>query len=98
MVSDDFVTLPLNESVGAFEDVLQRAWLVNRKPGAHHHKQADEKQKYQQLHRDGIRDGRVRVFRFNVERPQQPVDWAGEKLIQNRSKPELFVHGAASSY
>ena len=81
-MSDDFVALALDESVSAFKDVLQGARLVDRKPGAHQSKYDNEKQKYQKLHRHGIRDGRVRILGFNVKRPQQPGNWAGEEVIQ----------------
>ena len=92
VVTDNFVALPFDESVGALEDMLQCARLVDRKPRPHQGEQHNEKQKYQKLHRHRVWDGRLRILRLNVERSQQSRDWAGEKVIQKFGKPELFVH------
>src|SRR5277367_2050047 len=70
VMPDDFLALTLNKPVSAFEDVLQCARLVDGKPGAQQSKQDDEKQKYQNLHSRRIGDWRMRIFRFNMERPQ----------------------------
>jgi hypothetical protein len=97
-VPDNFLALGLDESVRAFEDVLQCPRLVDGKPRPHHKKDHDQKQEDQNFHRHRIRDRRVRIFWLNVERSQQPGNRAGEDVIQECGKPELFVHGTAFSY
>src|ERR1700733_13471764 len=81
----------------ALEDVLQSTRLVNGKPRPHQDKYNNEKQKYENLHRHRIRNGGIRVMRFDVKNPQQPSNRAGEELIQERCKPELFVHSSLAS-
>ena len=51
VMTDDFLALGLNESVSAFEDVLQCAWLVDREARPHQSKYDNQKYENQNFHR-----------------------------------------------
>ncbi len=92
VVADNFLALSLDETVGAFKNVLQGARLVHRKPGAHQSKNRNQKEKYQKLHGHSIGDRGLGIFGMNMECLQQPGNRAGEEVVQYFGKPQLFRH------
>src|SRR5882672_7993755 len=96
-MADDFLTLPLDKAVGALKYVLQPARIVHRKPRTHQSEQHDQKHKYQELHRHGVRNWRLRVFGMNAERLQQSRHRAREESVQYLSNPKLFRHSPSVS-
>jgi hypothetical protein len=97
-MSNDFPALSLDEAMRAFKNVLQSAWPFHRKAGPNQSKENYQKQKHQELHGNSVGDRRLRMVRLNVQRPQQSRDRAGEQVIQDFSKPELFGHGSGFSH
>src|SRR5205809_8031733 len=97
-MSNDFPALFLDEAMGALKNVLQSAWPFHRKARPNQTEQNYQKHKHQQFHRYGVGDRRLWIVRLDVQRPQQPCDWAGEKVIQDFSEPELFEHGSGFSH
>jgi hypothetical protein len=82
--------LSQHESFYGFERVLQASGRIDREPGADQNKENRKGKKHQQFHREGIRDGCLRMVGFEVEHPQKCRDRAGEEVVQDFRKPELF--------
>jgi hypothetical protein len=95
MVSYDLSALALDKPMDGLKNVLQGPRAFHRESRPHQPKKHHQKQKYQQLHSERIRNRRLGVPDVNVERLQKPGDRPGEEVVQKRGKPELFLHESA---
>ena len=93
VVADDLAALLLNESVQAFEDVLDSAGMLHRQPRPQQQEDQDQEADHQHFHGDGIRDRRLGKLRLNVKGAQERVHRPGEDPVQQRGKRKLFRHG-----
>src|SRR5690349_19286165 len=92
VVADNLLALALNKIVHAFKNVLQGTGFVDRQAGANHEKKQQQDEHDQQLHGDGVGNGRLRMFNVNVQRLQHGSHGAADCTVQKLGKPELFSH------
>src|SRR5580658_3860232 len=92
MMADDFAALVQHEALDRFEGVLQDSWGLDRQPRSQQKENGQQEPEYEQFHGKGIRNGLLRVFRFDVERTQKRRDRSREQAVENLGKPESFRH------
>jgi hypothetical protein len=93
-MTDDFAALAQHETLDGFEAVLQTSGGLDGEARSHDKEEGQQESEDEQLHRERIRDRRLRVFGLEVERPQKCCDATGEQIVQDLGKPELFRHEA----
>ncbi len=84
--------LALNESVNAFEDVLQAARTLDRKTGADQDENQEKKSEDQHFHGDSVRYRRLRILRLDMQPTQKRSRWTSEQIVEKLGKAELFRH------
>src|SRR5581483_2954353 len=97
VVPDDFFALRDDEPVYAFDTVLQRTGILNRKPGPDDRKYNHQEHEDQYLHGRSIGDRRLRMLRTDMERAQQRMHGTGEGMIEESRDPELLRHRTGSA-
>ena len=72
--------------------VLHRTRLLDLQGHADDHEVGDKNQKDKQLHRNGRRNRRFRVYRMHMHRAQQRVGRPSEMRVQKLGKSRLYRH------
>src|SRR5579863_1291187 len=92
VVADDFLALAFDKPLSTLEDMLQGSRPIDRQLRPYKHKQSNQKEEHEHFHRGGVGDWGLGVLRLNVESAQQSGNRNGEKSIQERCEPKLFMH------
>src|SRR5215510_4236891 len=94
MVADNVCAGAAHKLVQQLHGVLQGSWLLHRKARADEKEKRDQDRHHQHFHGNRVGDGRLRVRRMKRVRQflQKRVYRPAQGLVEERSKPELFVH------
>ena len=91
-VADNFVALAFDEAVGAFKDVLQGTGLVHRQRERTRKNSSTRNRNTRSSMATALVMGAWGYCGIECGAPQQSRDRAGEEVVQDFGKPELFRH------